>query len=74
MEAKPDDQRQNGKEEGQYSIQREQHRPEKGQCPPRRRQNKEGKNTTEELKWEDKEKLMMKKECTLKAEVLTRRS
>ena len=52
-------------------VRQEQHKPEKEQCPPRRRQNKEEKNkTTEEWKWEDKEKPITKKKCTLKAEVL----
>ena len=43
----------------------------KGQCPAKRRQNKEKKNSmTEDWKWEDKEKPMMKKECILQAQVL----
>ena len=58
-------------EKGQCSIRREQHKPEKGQCLAKQRQNKEEKShTTDEWKWEDKEKPMKKKECTLEAEVL----
>ena len=41
MEAKLDNQRQNEKEKGQCSIQREQHKPEKDED---KRQNKEEKN------------------------------
>ena len=40
---------------GQYYIQQEQHKPEKGQCPARRRQNKE-KKPINGWKLEDKEK------------------
>ena len=43
----------------------------KRQYPARRRQNKEEKNQYDQgWKWEDKEKPMTKKECTLEAEVL----
>ena len=71
IEAKLDDQRQNEKEKGQCSIRREQHKPEKEQCPARQHKTKKKKtNTTTEWKWEDKEKLLTKKECILEAEVL----
>ena len=66
MEAKLDNQRQNEKEKGQCSIQREQHKPEKDEDKTKKKKI----NTTEEWKCEDKEKSMTKKECTLEAEVL----
>ena len=66
MEAKLDNQRQNEKEKGQCSIQQEQHKPEKDEGKTKKKKI----NTTEEWNWEDKEKSMTKKECTLEAEVL----
>ena len=61
----------NKKGKGQYSIRREQHKPEKGSVPQGEDKTKKKKtNTTEEWKWEDKEKPMMKNECTLEAEVI----
>ena len=66
MEAKLDNQRQNEKGKGQCSIQQEQHKPEKDEGKTKKKKI----NTTEEWNWEDKEKSMIKKECTLEAEVL----
>ena len=66
MEAKLDDQRENKKQEGKCPIRQEKQKPEEGQCSARQRQNKEEKD----WKWEDKEKCMSKKECTLEREVL----
>ena len=56
---------------GQCSIQQEQHKPEKRAVSCKTNKKRRNKNNAiEEWKWEDKEKPMAEKKCTLETEVL----
>ena len=71
MEAKLNNQRQNEKEKVNTPSDRNNTNEKKGSVLQDKDKTKKKKtNTIEEWKWEDKEKPMTKKECTLEAEVL----
>ena len=71
MGTKLDDQRQNGKKRVNAPSEENNTNQKKGSVlQDEHKAKREKNNTTKKWKWEDKEKSMTKKECTLEAEVL----